>query len=289
MGTILDYYGIRLNQTKQNRLSGCCPLHNGDNPNAFHVDLQRNLFHCFTHCGGGSIFDFVMKKENLSFYQAALKIWNIFFQPSQKCQNQTKKPKIPQLAQLAQLAQLKLQYNHPYLKRRGIDENVARYFHIGYCQYGIMKNRIAIPILNTNKDIVAFCGRAIDHTTPKYLFPKNFHKSKYLFNIQNIIPYAPKPVFIVEGFFDCIYIAKLGFDSIALMGASISKEQLNLLKPIKRFYILMLDGDDTGREAMPKVHKYMLMENLKVKAVYLGENMEPEQMDDDHLALIASE
>jgi len=58
------------------------PIHHGDNPNAFHVDLKRNPFHCFTHCGGGSIFDFVMKIEQMDFCYAARKIWEIFYPSS---------------------------------------------------------------------------------------------------------------------------------------------------------------------------------------------------------------
>ena len=34
-------------------LTGPCPLHGGDNPTAFRVQLARGLWHCFTACGGG--------------------------------------------------------------------------------------------------------------------------------------------------------------------------------------------------------------------------------------------
>jgi hypothetical protein len=87
MAQILDYYGIELKKKGKQGLYGSCPIHYGDNQNAFHVDLGKNLFHCFSHCGGGSIIDFVMKKEQLSFYKAALKIWQTFLSSgnSKKC------------------------------------------------------------------------------------------------------------------------------------------------------------------------------------------------------------
>lgn len=286
MGDILNCYGIKLIQTSQNRLAGSCPIHHGDNQNAFHVDLEKNLFHCFTHCGGGSIFDFVMKKENLTFYKSALKIWNTFyFKHQQQHQNQyqynTHDP---------QNQNLKLQYNHPYLFQRGIDENIARYFQIGYCQTGIMKNRIAIPIIDTDKKRIAYCGRAIDKdTSPKYLFPRHFNKSKYLFNIQNIIPSSPKPLFIVEGFFDCIHIVKHGFDAVALMGTSISQFQLELLIQINRGYILMLDGDEAGQKAMIKAKHQMKQANLEFKPVCLVDRIEPESLEYDSLRLLGDE
>jgi hypothetical protein len=76
---------------------------------------------------------------------------------------------------------------------------------MGFCQYGMMKNRIAIPVFDIENRIVAYCGRAVGQDIhPKYLFPKKFNKSCHLFNIQHITPHTPqapqhqKPVFIVE-------------------------------------------------------------------------------------------
>ena len=274
MTMILEYYGIVLKKSADNRLSGTCPLHSGDNPNAFHVDTQKNIYNCFTRCaGGGSIFDFVMKKENLSFYQAALKIYNIFYsrKPTRNLQN----------------LKLKLQFNHPYLQKRDIPPHIARLFQLGFCTAGLMKDRIAIPICDLDRNTAAYCGRTIhDHISPKYLFPKNFHKSEYLFNIQNITPGSPAPVFVVEGFFDCIHIHCKGFDSLALMGTTISQTQISLLKQDTRPYIFMLDGDPTGRHAMPKIKHILKKQNLSATFVYLQDGVEPESLSKDELALL---
>lgn len=288
---LLDFYSIRLKQIEPNHLSGCCPIHQGDNPNAFHVDLEKNLFNCFTHCGGGSIFDFVMKKEKLSFYNAASKIWNIFYSSSDRQKMKQENAKMKQVLTLMNL-RLKLQHDHSYLRQRNISPQLARYFQMGFCQYGIMKNRIAIPVFDIQKRIVAYCGRAVEQDIyPKYLFPKNFNKSCHLFNIQRITPQVPhtpqhqKPVFIVEGFFDCINIVKLGFDAVAMMGSSISQQQLTLLKEINRFYILMLDGDEAGEKATIKVSNKMAQFKLTFKTVYLIDVKEPELLDYDFLEM----
>lgn len=293
---LLDFYSIRLKQTAANHLSGCCPIHQGDNPNAFHVDLEKNLFNCFTHCGGGSIFDFVMKKEKLSFYDAASKIWNIFYSSSDRRKMKQDNAKVKQELTLMNL-RLKLQHDHCYLRKRNISPQLARYFQMGFCQYGIMKNRIAIPVFDIQNRIVAYCGRTVGQDIyPKYLFPKNFNKSCHLFNIQHITPHAPhaphapqpqKPVFIVEGFFDCIHIVKLGFDAVALMGSSISQQQLTLLKEINRFYILMLDGDEAGEKATIKISNKMAQFKLTFKTVYLIDVKEPELLDYDFLEITA--
>ncbi|MGD2092577.1 MAG: toprim domain-containing protein [Candidatus Aminicenantes bacterium] len=190
---------------------------------------------------------------------------------------------------------LKLQHDQFYLRQRNISPQLARYFQMGFCQYGMMKNRIAIPVFDIQNRIVAYCGRAVEQDIyPKYLFPKNFNKSCHLFNIQRITPHVPltphtpqhqKPVFIVEGFFDCINIVKLGFDAVALMGSSISQQQLTLLKEINRFYILMLDGDEAGEKATIKVSNKMAQFKLTFKTVYLIDVKEPELLDYDFLEM----
>jgi len=278
MVMLLEYYGIKLRQSGQNGLVGTCPLHHGDNPMAFRVDRKKNLFHCFTHCGGGSIIDFVMKKEKLSCYHAALLIYKTFYahESIPKAQTQT-------------ALKLKLQFDHPYLKKRNINSQVARFFQLGFCNSGLMKDRIAIPIADMDRNILAYCGRTIhQNVTPRYLFPKGFRKSEYLFNIQNIIYGAPTPVFIVEGFFGCIHIHALGFDSVALMGTTISAQQIDLLKKTGRRYILMLDGDRTGKQAMEKIGSILKKVNLPFKSVYLGHKKEPEMLSKDDLEEIAS-
>lgn len=225
MAHILSYYGIGLRQINDYRLTGCCPIHKGDNANAFHVDLKRNIFNCFTHCGGGSIFDFVMKKEGLP---------------------------------------------------------------LGYCRHGIMKNRIAIPIIDSHNRIVAYCGRAVqDNITPKYLFPKNFKKSHHLFNIQSVTPGGQPPVFVVEGFFDCIHIVKAGLTAIALMGNTVSSQQLTMMKRVARFYTLMLDGDEAGRYATPRIETELNRYHIPFRTIHLIDIKEPEQLDEDYLKMTA--
>lgn len=142
-----------------------------------------------------------------------------------------------------------------------------------------MRDRIVIPIMDRYKKQVGFCGRTVHPgILPKYLFNKDFKKSFHLYNIQNIVPHRRMPVFIVEGFFDCIHVVVNGFDCIALMGNSISTHQLKLLKEMERNYILMLDGDDAGRKATPGVVKQMEQNGLSFRVVQLSNDLEPEAL-----------
>lgn len=272
---VLEHYGTHLKRRNNHQLYGACPIHQGDNPNAFQVNVNKNLFHCFTHCGGGTIFDLVMKIDHLNFYQAALKIWKLFYEKLE-IDNCTIKS-----------FKLSLQNNHPYLEKRKINPALANYFQLGFCNYGMMKNRIAIPIIDKNKNIVAYCGRAVDQNySPKYLFPKNFKKNNHLFNIQNIIPGSSKPLVIVEGFFDCIHLVKMGFNSVALMGSTISINQLKLLKESKRLCVLMMDGDHAGKKATFINSNSLKTSHIPFRSIYLNQSLEPENLDQITIKII---
>ena len=164
---------------------------------------------------------------------------------------------------------------------------------MGYCQHGIMKDRIAIPIIDIEQHIVAYAGRATTDTqSPRYLFPKNFKKSQHLFNIQHIgrtEHECNKPVFLVEGFFACIHIVKGGFDAVAIMGTTVSSHQLELMKETRRFYVLMMDGDEAGRRATAIIEKKLTLFQIPHRTINLLDAKQPDELDVGYLKKIGNE
>src|SRR5438128_2172012 len=76
----LGHYGFldALKDKGGGKLVGPCPIHNGKNPNGFHVNTEKNIFHCFTSCAGGNVLDLVMKVEGCTLREAALKLADWF-------------------------------------------------------------------------------------------------------------------------------------------------------------------------------------------------------------------
>jgi DNA primase len=86
----------------------------------------------------------------------------------------------------------------------------------------------------------------------RYKLPLKFQKRRVLFNLHRVA--ASEHIVLVEGYWSAIRLHVLGLPAAALMGWSVSPEQVALLHERGvRFVTLLLDGDDTGcrgREAV---------------------------------------
>ena len=82
---------------------------------------------------------------------------------------------------------LELHY-HPYLMGKGVTEETAQFFGVGYCKSGTMRGRIVFPLHNPRGILVGYIGRAVD---PKAK-AKWFHLKKFvcpaweLFNLHRV-------------------------------------------------------------------------------------------------------
>ena len=127
-------------------------------------------------------------------------------------------------------------------------------------------------------DLVAYAGRAIDGTEPRYKFPVGFRKSLELFNLNRVR--GELSVVLVEGFFDCLTVSAAGFPCVALMGSSMSAAQEELI--VRHFNVacVLLDGDEAGREgAMDCLTR--LGRRMWTYAPTLPEGKQPDMLTDE--------
>jgi DNA primase len=194
---------------------GRCPIHRGEGPAAFHANLSRNIFHCFSCGAGGSVLDFVAAMEGCDVREAALRLRQDTFLAyefvaavgSQK-QLVTKRKGTPAALRFTLHG---VDSTHPYLTARGIERRTAEAFGAGvYRGSGIFSGRLVIPIHNHLGELVAYCGRAVDGSEPRYRFPPGFAKSEILFNFHRAATAQKPAVIVVEGFFDCLKLHQAG-------------------------------------------------------------------------------
>ena len=161
---------------------------------------------------------------------------------------------------------------------------------MGYCVKGMMAERIAIPIHNTEGNVVAYAGRFPGEPpegTPKYKLPPGFRKSLELFNIDRAIKESG-PLVIVEGFFGCMKLHQFGCRKVvALMGSTMSAEQEELIRKHtdrKSQVIVMLDEDEAGQAGRDDI-AVRLAKFVFVKVhVFEQDGQQPENMSAEEVA-----
>jgi DNA primase len=283
LAPLLRRYQVKLRRSGRDQYRGCCPIHGGQGRDAFHANLTRNLFHCFSCGAGGSVLDFVAAMDRCSLREAALKLaaettalLPLTTAPPAAKQRVTKKGKPP--APLG-FTLRGIDSTHPYLASRGIQTATAERFGIGlYRGSGIFRGRLVIPIHNERGELVAYCGRALDASLPRYRFPSGFPKSEILFNLHRAAATGHQAVVVVEGFFDCLKLHQAGVPAVvALMGAALYDSQRRALLRHFRSLILMLDGDPAGRFATARIAA-QLRPHVPVRVIHLPDQVQPDQL-----------
>lgn len=280
--SVLRHYHVELRRSGKDQYRGCCPIHHGEGREAFHVNLARNVFHCFACDAGGTVLDFVAAMEGCSLVEAARRL------QAMTCSSHPWKstPNGKELVTKRRRVSSPLNFtltgidcSHPYLARRGITEKTAVEFGVGfYVGPGLMHGRLVIPIHNADGELIAYCGRSVDQTQPRYRLPSAFAKSEVLFNMHRAAAGVENFVVVVEGFFDCMKVHQAGVRSVVgLMGSALYEPQRHVL--LERFgqVILLLDGDATGRKASTAIAQ-KLRPHCQVRVVLLPEGVQPDQL-----------
>jgi DNA primase len=145
-----------------------------------------------------------------------------------------------------------------------------------------MAGRVVVPIHDENGLLVAYAGRSVDQTDPKYRFPPRFRKALVLFNLHRAAVEG-KSVIVAEGFFDCLKVHKAGLPGVvALMGCSLSLRQEALLCEHFQDVILFLDGDTAGRAAGAAIAQ-RLVSKVSTRLIEAPAGSQPDQLGADKI------
>lgn len=194
-----------------------------------------------------------------------------------------------------------------YLQKRNIDKNQIKKYGIGYAfddgtktieylqkkghtldkikDIGIVSassnsdanaGRLIFPLKDKNGQVVGFSARKMDSKdteSPKYVNSpdtKIFKKSLILYNYDNAKNTARRDgyIYVLEGFMDVLALDKAGIQSaVALMGTSLSAEQIELLRRLNCEIRLCLDGDNPGQKGMMKIILQLNKANIPFRLV----------------------
>lgn len=115
------------------------------------------------------------------------------------------------------------------------------------------KKRLMFPIKDVKDRVIAFGGRALDDSKPKYINSPDticYNKGRNLYGL-NIAKKSSKDFFImVEGYMDAVSLHQRGIDNaVASLGTALTEAQGRLLKNYKSKVIIGYDADGAGQEA----------------------------------------
>ncbi len=286
LAPLLRRYQVKLRRSGRDQYRGGCPIHGGEGREAFHANLTKNVFHCFSCGAHGTVLDFVAAMDRCSLRDAALKLAGAMPEPialsaAPLCPKQLVTKKINSSSPLG-FTLRGVDAAHPYLAARGIETPTAVQFGVGFYRgAGIFGGRLVIPIHNERGELVAYCGRTIDGSQPRYRFPSGFAKSEFLFNLHRAAAAGQQTAVLVEGFFDCMKLHQAGVPAVvALMGATLYEAQKGALLRHFRSIILMLDGDTAGRRATAAITA-QLRPHATVRVIHLADGVQPDQLTTD--------
>ncbi len=279
LAPLLRQYQVKLRRSGRDQYRGCCPIHRGRSDDAFHANLSKNVFHCFACGAHGTVLDFVAAMDRCSLREAALKLACVTAEPTAPaCPNQLVTKQKNSSSPLG-FRLRGVDPDHPYLAARGIEKLTAVQFGVGFYRgAGIFAGRLVIPIHNERGELVAYCGRVLDGTQPRYRFPSGFAKSEFVFNLHRAAAAGQQTAVVVEGFFDCLKVHQAGVPSVvALMGVALYEAQKAALLRHFRSIILMLDGDTAGRRATVAITA-QLRPHTTVRVIHLADGAQPDQL-----------
>jgi DNA primase len=294
MEMMLARYSVNWLRRKDDELRGRCPIHQGEGQDTFHVNVGKNVFNCFSCKKRGNVLDFVSAMEKCTVRDAGLKITEWFSvdgnakqgsgAPTEKPAADPAEEKLPAVNKPLAFELKGVDPRHTYLQDRGISAETAEQFGVGFFSgKGSMSGRVVIPIHNERGELVAYSGRAIDGSEPKYKLPAGFHKSLELYNLHRAVEdNEPRVVVVVEGFFDCLKVYEAGYPSVALMGSTLSKQQEEQLVRNFRAAMVMMDGDAAGKTAAGEIVG-RLAGRMFVRVIELAEGKQPDSMTKEEL------
>ena len=304
---------------------GCCPFHNEKTP-SFSVNEEKGFYHCFGCGEHGDIISFTMKHNNLDFKAAITELANMagLKMPDYKPRDPNVVRREDALFDIceraAQTYAEKLftpdgAHALDYVRRRGFTDDMIKKYRIGYApknniiankfaeskflipsglcrrgdygMYDFFRDKLMFPIFNAHGKIVAFSGRSLDGSEPKYINTTDtdiFHKRQTVFGLnfaRDAIHRANRSI-VVEGQIDAIKMQVNGFpETVAPLGTALTEDHIALLCKSNRNIIFCFDGDGAGQKAAARACNIVLpfiRDTSDVRFAFVSGGKDPDEI-----------
>lgn len=202
-----------------------------------------------------------------------------------------------------------------YLVGRGLEEKTLRDFHVGYApaegdrvvrralEAGLsrqdiaaaglgqqtsrgfrdrFRGRVLFPLTDRRGRVLGFAGRALrEEDKPKYLNTSDndvFRKGRLLFGLDRAAQAITKAgrVIVVEGYTDVLALHQAGFEgTVAIMGTSLTEDQVKGLTQLAGTLLLALDADSAGQDATIRAAAMARERGADLRVIPMPEGRDP--------------
>lgn len=173
-----------------------------------------------------------------------------------------------------------------HLKNNGVDLEIA--LKLGIVRkgdagwYDLFRNRLIFPIRDAKGQVIAFAGRVLDSSLPKYInSPESplYHKSAVLFGLDMALPAVrtENAVIIVEGYFDHLALYRAGIRNVvATCGTALTAAHAVLIKRHAERVYTLFDSDGAGKKATIRSMELFLEQRLPAYVISLPDGDDPD-------------
>jgi DNA primase len=147
--------------------------------------------------------------------------------------------------------------------------------------YDAFRNRVMFPIIDVSGSVIAFGGRVMDDSKPKYKNTMDtpvFKKSRNLFALNFAKNTCSESLILCEGYMDVIALHAAGFtNAVATLGTAITPEQARLMSRYTKKVIISYDADEAGQKAAQKAMKLLGEVGLDVGVIKVPGAKDPDE------------
>lgn len=143
------------------------------------------------------------------------------------------------------------------------------------------RGRVMFPIIDTRGNVIAFGGRVMDDSLPKYINSSDtpiYNKSRNLFAINIAKKTNRKNFILAEGYMDVIALHQAGFDNaVASLGTALTNDQAKLISRFTKEVVICYDTDAAGQKAVARAMDIFSKSDISVRVLKLSGAKDPDE------------
>ena len=153
--------------------------------------------------------------------------------------------------------------------------------------YDNFRKRLMFPVIDIRGNVVAFGGRVLDDSKPKYINTSDtlvYKKGQGIFAL-NLAKNgnSERKLILAEGYMDVIALHQAGFtNAVACLGTALTKEQAGIIARYADEVILSYDNDGAGQAAATRAIQIFSKTGIKIRVLSLSGGKDPDEIIKNH-------